>query len=270
MLGTWESIGSSNKIKIELQNDSMQYSVKINNEWNSVFAVGYFCSAHYDSIFITTIETNPNRFLFIKISEGYYALCLFKNLKGLKNNISSLACLVKKKTASINDAIPMNYEHIVKNRKPDIFILPDNYSGILAIAYDQPDGYTPVSDSLRGKVYQMNETNNFLFKVQPSFDLINYTTNNMKFYYKTKTNSLNPLFLYKCSYEKPDESDTNKNHVFSIGYDRIGKKQLNLITGMKLTSNVLFLKITNEKNYSERNLGHDSVYYLGKFYHLGY
>lgn len=270
LVGKWKVIGTHNEIKVEFRDDSMHYFVNINGWWMGD-VTKYSCRACNDSIYVTAFtERSQLHYLFIKVTDQYSVFCLYKPIKGLEKNLSKVVYLIRKETDTTKNNSTFTNQELIKQRgsNPDVFILPDKYSGVLAVAYDQPDGIKPVLDSRGRRIYNILDTNSFLIKVQTAPDLFNYVVNNIEFYYRSKDSSLIPIIVHQHYDTISADSVIIKNHIFSVGYDRIDRNKINFIVGKKISTNILFFKITKARNYNEENLAKDSVFHLGRYYSL--
>lgn len=271
LIGTWRVIGTRNEIKVEFREDSMYYSIDMNGWWIRDVRK-YSCRAANDSLFVITYnERYQSQYLIIKITDQLSVFCMYKNIPGLEYNLGTMVYLIRKETDIIQNSKALTNAELIKMRgsNPDVFIIPFKYSGVLAIAYDQPNGINPVADLHGKRIYNVYDTNSFLVKVQTAPDLFNYVVNNIEFYYRSMTDSLISITVHQHFDTIPADSVGTNCHIFSVGYDRVGRNRINRIIGKKISANILFFKITNKRNYNEENLARDSVFHFGKYYLLG-
>jgi hypothetical protein len=266
LLGSWTPVVIPNSLRITFTPDSMEYGIIPNGEFYAIVSK-YACQASNDTLFVQTIEEKPFRILMIRTGHEKFVFAVFKGVKGTEDHIAHAFQIEKipgshngKKAgihSEVNRDIPIH---------PDTYILPYGFTGVFAIAYNQPDGMLPAYDSSGNKVYSFINNINFLAKVQSSPDIISYALNNMRFFYPGPDGSAIPLTSYHIFDTVSQEHLLNENHVFLVGFNRIGRCEINKIVNDTIEGNIMFLKIGKDAFYSENVLGRDSLLFAGKFH----
>jgi len=266
--GSWQSVEISSSIKIIFTPDTLKYNITLNGEDYTVINGEYTCLANDDTLFIQTIEEKPFRLRMIRTGQNNAVLAIYKGTKGTEDHIA-FAFLIEKVSVEIHKkeeaAVSEMYQE--KAGQYDTYILPFGFTGVMAIAYDQTDGMLPAYDNLGGKIYSLVDNDDFFAKVRSGPDVIGYAMNKMKFYY-LGSDSVVPLRSYYIFDTIPQQYAPTENHVFLVGYNRIGRRGFNKIANDTIEGNILFLKVGMDAFYSENTFGADSVQLGGKYYRL--
>jgi hypothetical protein len=257
-----------NSISITFTPDTLKYNITLNGEDIAFINSEYTCLACNDTLFIQTIEEKPFRLQMLRTGQNNAVLAIYKATKGTEDHIA-VAFLIEKVFVKNNKKEEAAVSEMYKEKAGDYdtYSLPFGFTGVMAIAYDQADGVLPAYDNLGGKIYSLVDNDDFFVKVRSGPDVIGYAMNKMKFFYEG-SDSVVPLKSYYIFDTIPQQYAPTENHVFLIGYNRIGRRFLNKIVKDKIEGNILFLKIGMDAFYSENTLATDSVWLAGKYHKL--
>jgi hypothetical protein len=268
-IGSWACVGTQNNIKVTFTHDTLLYEMYINGKNIAAINSKYSCLASNDTLFIQTIEEIPVRFHIIRIGQSQAVLAGFKGAKGIEDHIAG-AFSIERISGEENYDKPAIETGMIpeKNIEHHNYILPDGFTGILAIAYNQPEGIMPTYDSLGNKTFSLVGNTDFLAKVQSAPDIICFAMNKIKFFYPGSDGLAIPLRSYKVFDTVPQEHLLKENHVFLVGYNRIGRHEISKIINDTIEGNILFLKVGKDAVYSENVFGTDSLLFAGEFHKL--
>ncbi|PIY30385.1 MAG: hypothetical protein COZ08_13150 [Bacteroidetes bacterium CG_4_10_14_3_um_filter_42_6] len=182
-------------------------------------------------------------------------LISYKTIKYLPNNIDEVL--------QLDDNFHILNKSGVKGRfKKDLFIVPEHFEGICAVAYQQPDGILPDIDSSGNNVF-IFDPDCMLLSVKTTEDIYNIACNNIQFYYRDSHGKLREIKVIR-SYFTDNPVDYS---AINLGLNQFGRGILNQIVGDSISGNILFFYIGN----SQHDLSHpDSLLFNGKYYMLEY
>jgi hypothetical protein len=264
VIGKWAVKGVSQMI--EITNDSIFWKMCIDGNHFNFINSKYSCYSSNDTVLIKTVEDIPIRIKMLRIDDEHFALALFKSLKGTEDHVAHAFLVENYFDEKIGRDSRIKLERSHENTiKHDTYILPDGFTGVLAIAYNQSDGILPTYDSFGNKTFSLVNNTDFLVKIQSDLDIIGYATNKIGFFYSYSEDSAIALRSYQIFDKVPQEQHFKDNHVFLVGFNRIGRTSINRIINDNIEGNILFLKVSKDFAYSENALATDSVFFHGKY-----
>lgn len=232
IIGDW-SVLNNKSVKISFTGDSLSYNL-LNESGEKIISIHekYNCYSNGDSIFINSID-NYFRFLIVK-SNSYYIICNYKRFDNIVPQIDEILVLSKK------------YEDIKRKNecvRKDIVVIPNNFTGICAIAFNQPKGTKVEYDSVGNRIFRLHKER-FLESYQVKESIYNVVFDNIEFMYENAEPDKHIQIINKNRLPlKNFNISSDVVYAVNMGFNQVPRKEINRITNTNIEGNILFFKI---------------------------
>ena len=148
---------------------------------------------------------------------------------------------------------------------PDIYILPEGFSGVFAVAFNQKDGDEPTFDEAGNRVFTFSNPGSFFMKTTAVESNFNIATLNMKIFYRDSLGRLSEIRLVdRYSPQKPG-FDTTGKYAICYGINRVGRPIIDRIAGENIAGNIVFFEVGQPKTNHFTN---DSILHQGSYHYF--
>jgi len=248
-------IQNNDKVRMVFTKDSLYYFLRKIDTIVPLFKDSYTCEKYEDSLFIKT----PNWITFhLLFQHNQVTFCNYKGGKGFENQIDEVY-LVERADKLIYESKPDRWKN------PDLFLLPYGFKGVCAIAYSQIDGKNVVYNETGSRVFSLSNKNQFLTKTHAIEDIYNIAAMNIRFYYSDSLQRLTKLTVIDKSMLSNNVFNENLVYAVNLGFNQVGRDEINSIIGERIDGNIAFFKICNKPSMI---MDTDSLLYNKQYYEL--
>lgn len=264
LVGTWEDAEEGSSFRIQFSFDTLVIYTSQSDDYIELLRAEYASYHINDTIFVSTVEIKPLRFVIISLDTHSAIMCFYKQGKGIEDHISNLMVINK-----IKDRFGQNilsHEEISKKSiSKDIYIFPESANGLYALCYNHSTGIMYYNDDFGNRHFDFTNENNGIIMLRTLPDIVKFLTGNIILLYKNQYGALKP---YICNELNEDDSlPNNQSCALFVGFDRIARPVINRIVNDEVKGNILFIKIGKDSVYSINMLSEDSIYYE-QYFHL--
>lgn len=249
--GMW--YGTNENVGMKITKDSIfWYAYKFREK--PMIADSYTCDMIGDSVEITGISSQlrnifyrqDNRVIMLNYKGGRYRDHVAVAIEMVKNKET------QKHTPPITT-------------KPDMFILPEGFTGVFAVAFNQNEGMDATFDETGNRIFEFSDPESFFMKTKAVESNFNIATLNMKILSKDAQGRLSEIRLVDRYSPQQPGFDITGIWAICYGINRVGRPIIDRIAGEKINGNIAFFEVGQPKSNHFTN---DSILHRAEYHYF--